>query len=253
VKIAGFVIPAANSIRVVSADIAKNIRSKFPNIKAAVFVLPVFVNLSEFENAQKSEKWTKIFSHFKFVILMVSRLSPEKKIETALRAVSQLVATYNFLGLAIAGDGIEKDRLEKMAENLGISQNVMFLGWQDNPASLFKSADVFLSTSAFEGYGMALLEAASAGCPIVSTNAGLAKEMCRNGENSFVCPVDDDNCVAEAISRLIQNEGLRLGFSREMSKESAKHSISENDYVNRYIEELTRLVPLDNQSQSIQK
>jgi 1,2-diacylglycerol 3-alpha-glucosyltransferase len=80
--------------------------------------------------------------------------------------------------LIIVGSGPRLASLRALATKLGISGSVAFESWVDQPtiASYYKTADLFLNTSLFEGYGMTLVEARAAGCPIVSTDVGVARE-----------------------------------------------------------------------------
>ena len=75
----------------------------------------------------------------------------------------------------------------------------MFLrGWQDDLTSYYKNADLFLNVSNYEGYGLAL-EAAISGCPIVTTDVGIAPELQKSGATISICPVGDVICIADGI------------------------------------------------------
>ncbi|HUD04018.1 MAG TPA: glycosyltransferase, partial [Candidatus Paceibacterota bacterium] len=63
----------------------------------------------------------------------------------------------------------------------------------------YKTADIFLSTSLYEGYGMSMAEANVAECPIIATDAGIAPKIARH-----LCPVGDVVCLASAIERIIR-------------------------------------------------
>jgi glycosyltransferase involved in cell wall biosynthesis len=81
-------------------------------------------------------------------------------------------------GLIIVGSGSEADRLTSLVKKHGLEKSVMFEPWADQGTlySYYKTADLFLVTSLFEGYGMTLVEAHAAGCKIVSTDVGVAGE-----------------------------------------------------------------------------
>lgn len=87
----------------------------------------------------------------------------------------------------VVGSGPEK--LKKV-------KNVVLENWVDQETlfSYYKTADIFLSTSLYEGYGMSMVEARAAGCPIVATDAGIAPEIAAR-----VCPVGDAECLAVGI------------------------------------------------------
>ena len=79
--------------------------------------------------------------------------------------------------MLIVGDGNKKKMLEKKAKDLGIEGSVVFLGWQNDVITYYKTCDIFLSTSWYEGYGLSLVEAHSLGIKVVSTDVGIAKEL----------------------------------------------------------------------------
>ena len=108
---------------------------------------------------------------------MCARLSPEKNIHTALYAFAQLKKEYDQASLTIVGDGIERQVLEKIVRVLHLSDAVSFVGWQTSIKNFLLKSDILLVTSYFEGYGMVMVEAASVGCPIVTTPVGIAEDL----------------------------------------------------------------------------
>ncbi len=123
----------------------------------------------------------------------------------------------------------------------------MFVGWQNDLVSLFKTADMYLLTSAYEGYGMSLIEAGASGCPIVTTNVGIAKtSLFKNGENCFICPVDDVSKISDAISKMIHNNGIREVFKHKMRENIRSFSLSNEDYTTKYVSLLSGLLKDNN-------
>ena len=109
---------------------------------------------------------------------MASRLEVEKNIDLAIKAFKEVVQKIPKAGLIIVGKGSEQGRLEALCLRLSLKQSVVFEPWADKQtlASYYKTADLFLNTSLFEGYGMTFVEAKAAGCKIVSTDVGIAPE-----------------------------------------------------------------------------
>ena len=79
--------------------------------------------------------------------------------------------------LLVVGDGPEKENLERLARESGLSENVKFEPRTNDLVSYYKTCDLFLLTSNYEGYGMTLIEAAAAGAKIVSSDVGIASEI----------------------------------------------------------------------------
>jgi len=140
----------------------------------------------------------KEYPKFHFVVFMNSRLEREKNIALALSSLKIALKTNPRIGLIIAGSGRQKESLEKQAITLGLTDNVIFLGWQENVSSLYRSADLYLHTSQYEGYGMTLVEAALEHCPILSTPVGIIEDVF-NTSNVLLCVQSDAKCFGKQI------------------------------------------------------
>ena len=174
--ISKFTLSQADIVRVVSRRIADSLVER--GFKPEEIILkPIPVNTEAIKNAVPNFDLHKKFPQFKKIILMVSRLEKEKNIEMAIEAFKIANEKISDLGLVIVGSGKELKRLEKLAYKLDLSQKVAFEGWQSDLVPYYKGCDVFLNTSWYEGYGMTLVEAQAAGCRVVSTDVGVAREV----------------------------------------------------------------------------
>lgn len=185
-------LPKADHARVVSERIKEFLISNFQFPVSKIEVRPIFVDTERIKNAPITVDLHKKYPQFKKIIFMASRLTREKDIPTALRAFALLRKRAPDSGLIIVGSGPEKFKA---------STNVIFENWLDQPTlfSYYKTADVFLSTSLYEGYGMAMVEAHAAGCPIVSTDVGIAPEIAKK-----ICHVGDVECLALSLSEMLE-------------------------------------------------
>ncbi|MEK9167822.1 MAG: glycosyltransferase [Patescibacteria group bacterium] len=213
VRIARFLLPRAAGVRVVSERIRRALVAKYRLPSTKVSVLPIFVNVREIEKAEPKVNLHVLYPQFNFIILMASRLEREKNIPLALLAFKDIIRTHPRVGLVILGDGSEKHMLGQIVSNNGLHGNVVFAGWSDDIVSYYKTADLFLLTSDYEGYGMTLIEAAAAGCPIVTTDVGAVGEIITK-DNALVCPVGDKECLAKQIRLAIENKGMRERLAR---------------------------------------
>jgi glycosyltransferase involved in cell wall biosynthesis len=202
VLLAKFLIPRADCIRVVSERIKSSLNYKFKILNSKIAVLPIYVDIKKIKEVPVKTDLHKKYPQFDFIILMASRLTREKNIGLAIKAMAEIVKKYPKTGLIIVGDGLEK-------ENLKLSDNVILEHWSDDIVSYYKSADLFLLTSNYEGYGMAVVEAMAAECPIIMTDVGLAGEVLIDKKDGIVVPVGDKGKLTEAISNLIENKALR--------------------------------------------
>lgn len=133
------------------------------------------------------------------VIVAAGSLTERKDYATLLRAFAR-VRRASECRLIIIGRGRCRPSLEAQAEQLGISEDVRFTGFLDNPYPLIRAADVFAHTSRWEGLGIVLIEALALGTPVVATDcpSGPA-EILRGGDLGRLVPVGDDAALAEAI------------------------------------------------------
>lgn len=238
-----FLLPKARGIRVVSKRILDSLKKNNITLRCEPQVLPIRITLPE-EKKYIQNLNTLPFPEFKFRILMVGRLEKEKRTIDALTACKDIVSLYPHVGLIIAGDGSQKESLETYARDLGIASSVRFLGWVDDTAPLFATADVFLSTSEYEGYGMSVIEAGLAGVPVVSTDVGVAGEVLVNGRNSYIVSVGDIMGVTARISELIAHNEKRSALSQTLRKDIVALIPSADAYTTAYVAGITET--LDN-------
>lgn len=174
-------LPQADSIRVVSQRIKKYLIETLKITESKITVRPIFVDTARIKNAPiiASANLHAKYPQFDRIVLMASRLTEEKNIELALRAWPLVLKQIPKAGLVIVGRGHKQTELRKLAGWLSVSASVIFENWADQAtlASYYKTADLFLNTSLFEGYGMTLVEAQAAECKIVSTDVGVAREI----------------------------------------------------------------------------
>ena len=155
-------------------------------------------------------------------LVYMGRVSYEKSIDQLLKVVALLVPQIPDVQLLVVGDGPEREKLEKLAQDLGIVERVLFKGFlfgQDLVHTL-QAGDVFVTASKSENMPLAVLEAMACGLPVVTvTSLGLS-EMVQDGANGYLLPPDDPERMAAEVMRLMKDNSLRRGFavkSREIS------------------------------------
>jgi len=209
VRIAKFLLPRADCVRVVSNRIKDSIISTGVQLKSIPVVLPIFVDIQAIRQASVNSDLHKSYNQFDYIILMVSRLESEKNIPMALSAFKKVIDKYPHTGLVILGNGSQHDALMRKTKALGLKDNVVFKGNETDPISYYKTADIFLHTSNYEGYGMAIIEAAASDCRIVTTDVGIASDYFKDTESAFICQVGDSECIAGKLIELIGRDDTR--------------------------------------------
>ncbi len=238
VAIAKRILPFADSVRVVSKTIEQGLVESGLVDKEKIRVLPIYVDGSTFDEHVVIDSDTdlrKKFPEYKFIALMASRLAPEKDMGLAIRAIGKLAKENQHIGLVLVGEGPEKHRLMKLAGTCGAGKNVRFLPWQRHLGSLYKTANVFILTSSFEGYGMALVEAALSGTPIISTKVGIAVEL-KDGKEALLCDVGDEECFLKKMRLLVHDHSLRQLLKANARLWMLSHLPDKETYLRQYKE-----------------
>lgn len=139
------------------------------------------------------------------VVLSVGKLKRQKDFGTLLRAFAR-VRGQRRVRLVILGEGEERNALQRMIRDLGIAADVYLPGFVENPYAWMARADLFVLSSAWEGFSNVLCEALACGCPVVSTDcpSGSA-EILMDGAYGPLIPVGDDRAMADAIIKVLQS------------------------------------------------
>jgi glycosyltransferase involved in cell wall biosynthesis len=171
------------------------------------------------------------------VVGIVAALRPEKNhelfLEMARRVARQLPAT-RFL---IIGDGPCRAPLEHRARELGLQQNVLFLGSRNDVPRLLAAIDVFVLTSHIEANPVSILEAMSAGRPVVSSDVGSIHEAVADGETGFLVAPGDAEGLAHRVLELLHDPSL----SRLMGK-TARRAVIERWSIDAMVGGYERLI-----------
>jgi glycosyltransferase involved in cell wall biosynthesis len=166
------------------------------------------------------------------VIGTACRLVPLKGLVYLLRAVTTLRPEFPNLRLEIAGRGPLQRDLEREADQLGLAEQVSFLGWQTDLGPILRSWDIFVMPSLEEGLPIAVLNAMAEGLPIVSTSVGGLPELIEDGRTGYLVPPHDPLALARALRCLILEPKRRsaqgaAGRERVRSRFSADHMVAQ--------------------------
>ena len=136
-------------------------------------------------------------------LIASGRLVQQKDYPTMLTAFADIIQSNPKAHLVILGTGPLEQELKELGKTLGLEKNVSFLGFVQNPLAYMKQADIFIITSAWEGFGNVIVEALYCGLKIVATDCPSGpSEILNNGEYGALCPVGDAKQIVEAISNL---------------------------------------------------
>jgi glycosyltransferase involved in cell wall biosynthesis len=133
-----------------------------------------------------------------------------------------VIGAFPLAKLMVVGDGAQRKYLEELCANLGIAEHVTFLG-RRTPAEVrgfLERIDLFVLASHWEGFGVALIEAMSAGKPVVATRVGGIPEIVDDGGCGFLVPPGQPKALADGIVSLLKDRELSL----EMGKNGRKRA-----------------------------
>ncbi len=236
VLLAKSLIPKANGVRVVSQRIKTSIfrLGLLKEGAANIAVLPIFLDVTRIRAAPVTTDLHKKYPE-KFILLMPTRLSKEKNIGMAIEAIKLLVSdgTAENVLLLIVGKGPERDALEKLVADKKLGAYVLFEAWTDDLPSYYKTADLYLLTSVYEGGARAPLEALAAALPVMMTDVAPAHEEVRDGYNGIVVPVGDTKELASKIGELLEDR-VKLAKLKEGAAASLSSPISKEEYLQLY-------------------
>lgn len=154
----------------------------------------------------------------------VARLDPEKDVATLLRAAARVVAEVPSACFALAGDGVERARLEALAAELHLGQHVVFLGdVTEVPALLRRMELAVLCPRANEGLSNSILEYQAAGLPVVATDCGGNRELVREGTNGHVVAVGDYTELAERLIGLLRETDRARALGQAGRRQVEQH------------------------------
>lgn len=152
------------------------------------------------------------------LVLAVGRFTEAKDYPNLLKAFSLLPNELRHVHLAIIGIGEEQANIEKLAEQLNLTPRVHFLGLQRNVHEWMSAADLFVLSSAWEGFGLVVAEAMACERVVVATDCGGVKEVL--GECGFLVPPKNSDTLAGALTNAL---ALNINDSHQLGMKAKKH------------------------------
>lgn len=148
----------------------------------------------------------------------VGRLTPVKGLTYLLQSVSILLRQRANVRLLIVGDGVIRKDLEAQARDLGIGENVVFLGHREDTDELLQALDIFVLPSLNEGIPMALLEAMAASRAVVASRVGGIPEIVEDGVDGILVEPMNSTQLAENCGRLIESPEIAMKMGEQARK-----------------------------------
>ena len=140
---------------------------------------------------------------------LIARLEPVKGPDYFIEAAGLIAGRVPRVKFIVVGEGSMRGRLERRAAELGLAQSCIFTGWRRDIPEILSALDILVLSSLNEAVGIVLLEAQSAGVPLVATRVGGIPEMVQDGQTGLLVAAKDPAAIAGALITLLQDPGLR--------------------------------------------
>ena len=172
------------------------------------------VDIHRFAQKRESNSAERQKTGGRLCVGTIGELAPIKGQENFLRAAAIVSSRRDDVDFVIAGEdksrtGENRRLLERMIDELELSQRVRITGWADDVLALLRTFDVFVSASRSESFGIAMVEAMAGGVPVVATMTAGAREIIDADKTGLLAPIGDAEVLAEAICQLLDDPAKR--------------------------------------------
>ena len=201
-----FSINQSDGVTAVSEDL-KNDTYKHFNITREIKVIPNFIDLEKFQRQRKDHFKMAICPNGEKLIVHTSNFRKVKRVDDVVRIFKKISETIP-ARLLLVGDGPERGHIEGLCRELGIYDEVRFLGKLEAVEEVLSVADLFLMPSEKESFGLAALEAMACQVPVISSNAGGIPELNVDGVTGFTADIGDVEAMTEKALFILSEENL---------------------------------------------
>ncbi|KAF0219918.1 MAG: group 1 glycosyl [Geobacteraceae bacterium] len=200
-----------------------------------VKVRKAYVPRGEFRAAQGIDSSEIVIGH-------IGGMIPERDQETLVRAFSRVARDHERSRLLLISDGPKKAALEELVKHLGIMDKVLFPGYVTNVGDYLGIMDIYVNPTLDEGFGIAVVEAMSAGIPVVLSDRGAHPELVVDQEDGLLFAAGDSEALAGVLLELINRPDLRrtigaMGRASALARFSPQHL---TDHYNSLVEKTVR-------------
>jgi glycosyltransferase involved in cell wall biosynthesis len=179
-------------------------------------------NIVDIDRAiEQSEKTVAIGNKRPF-ILSAGRLVSQKGYDLLIEAYENSTVK-NDLDLLICGEGEDREKLQSMIDDKGLSDNIILKGNVENPFAYYAKAEFYVLSSRHEGFPNILIEALSCGCPCIAFDCKTGpNEIIKQGENGLLVEAENVSAMTKAIDKLAEDKALQNLF-KQNARKSVEH------------------------------
>lgn len=192
---------------------------KLRNDGKVYFVHGVGVNTEDFigiDSFRENKRRELALADDDIMLMSMGDLVPRKNYGIAIEAIAK--ASNPKLKYFICGKGPELENLEKLAKELGVESQIIFMGFRSDIKELLSAADIFLFTTKQEGLPRSMMEAMAAGVPCIASKIRGNVDLIEDGIGGYLCETNDSDAYAEKINLLANDSELRKKMSESNLK-----------------------------------
>lgn len=191
----------------------------------------VIPNIDDYESIKRSKEKLQIIDD-EIVIGSVGRMNSDahKRFSDLIEAFSILAKKNTKVKLVLVGDGPEKENYEKLAVTLGISDRIVFTGYQNQIGTYYSIFDIFCLVSAYEAFGLVLVEAMLHKLPVIATNVGGMQFIVDDNKTGYLVEKFDVDAISNKLTILCDDADVRAKFG-ENGYRKAIQNYTEQRYV----------------------
>lgn len=216
-QVVDFSINQSDGVTAVSEYLKKETYRLF-DINKEIKVIPNFIDLDRFKKSKKEHFKKAICPEGEKIVTHVSNFREVKRVTDVVAAFSKMLENGVKAKLLMVGDGPERPKAENKCRELGMCEDVRFLGKQDQVEEVLSISDLFMIPSGSETFGLAALEAMSCSVPVISSNIGGLPEVNVHGETGYLCELGDIECMARHGTEILTDEKVQDKMSNAARK-----------------------------------
>ncbi len=191
------------------------------NIEKEIQVIPNFVDIERFKRKEDCQFRTRFAPHGEKILVHVSNFRAVKRVPDVIR-VFDIVRRTVPSKLLLVGDGPDRSESERLARELGIFDDVQFLGKQTLLPEILSASDLMVMPSQSESFGLSALEAMSCSVPVVSSSTGGLPELVVHGETGYIAELGDVQRMAKYATELLSDDRKLELFSQNARKRAVE-------------------------------
>ena len=168
-----------------------------------------------------------------FVVGIVANLRPVKRIDVFLLSAKIVKNEISNVKFVVIGEGEERSRLEAMADNFGLREDILFMGSRFDVLEILQGFDVGVLSSDSESFSNSVVEYMAAGLPVVATDVGGCREALGDSPAGFIVDIGDQKALADAIIHIYKNKPL-ISLARDNHPLRVQDVFSRSKYIKSY-------------------